>query len=304
MKENKNPIVFGASGFVASAILHSPQFEKATTPKHDEVDVTNYDAIVRFLDTRPEGVVVNCVAVTNMQLAEQERNDRAGQIWRVNVVGAENIAKACAETGKFLIHLSTDAVFSGTDENRGPYDEFSVPPMDLKDLSWYAYTKLEAERISKEKRANLAIVRISYPFGNPKPLNPEKDYVRKAIDRLQKHIAAVVDQYFTPTYIPDLEQTMVKLCQLKTPGLFHVSSLGKDGSPPTQYEFEARIAALLGETTQLNKTNIADLVERTGMPRSKYGGLLHTHTEKVLGVRFHTWEEALEEFIPQVIAHR
>jgi dTDP-4-dehydrorhamnose reductase len=84
-------------------------------------------------NNRPE-VVVNCIGVVKQDAAAK---DPLTSI-EVNALFPHRLAKACAEIGSRLIHLSTDCVFSG---QRGNYSVSD--PADATDL--YGRTKLLGE---------------------------------------------------------------------------------------------------------------------------------------------------------------
>jgi dTDP-4-dehydrorhamnose reductase len=58
---------------------------------------------------RPD-VVINCAAFVRVDDAE----GRPEEAFRVNGVGALNVAKACAELDALCVYVSTDYIFDGT----------------------------------------------------------------------------------------------------------------------------------------------------------------------------------------------
>lgn len=99
-----------------------------------DVDVENYDALVRTLvSVRPE-VVVNCVGATKHKAAG---NDPLTAI-RMNAMLPHRLAKLCEGFDARLIHVSTDCVFSG---RQGNYVEGNLP--DAEDV--YGRTKALGE---------------------------------------------------------------------------------------------------------------------------------------------------------------
>lgn len=99
-----------------------------------DVDVENYDTLVRTLvSVRPE-VVVNCVGATKHKAAG---NDPLTAI-PMNAMLPHRLAKLCEGFGARLIHVSTDCVFSG---RQGNYVEGDLP--DAEDV--YGRTKALGE---------------------------------------------------------------------------------------------------------------------------------------------------------------
>jgi len=97
-------------------------------------DATNFDAVARLIAATKPDVVVNCIGVVK-QLAAA--HDPIASI-TLNALFPHIVARACAEAGARMIHISTDCVFAGT---RGHYREDDVP--DASDL--YGRSKLLGE---------------------------------------------------------------------------------------------------------------------------------------------------------------
>jgi dTDP-4-dehydrorhamnose reductase len=100
----------------------------------DGFDATNFDAARQLIAKVEPDVVVNCIGVVK-QLAAA--HDPIASI-TLNALFPHIVARACADAGAKLIHISTDCVFAGT---RGHYTEDDVP--DASDL--YGRSKLLGE---------------------------------------------------------------------------------------------------------------------------------------------------------------
>jgi dTDP-4-dehydrorhamnose reductase len=100
----------------------------------DGFDATDFDAARQLIAKVEPDVVINCIGVVK-QLAAA--HDPIASI-TLNALFPHVIARACAERGARLIHISTDCVFAGT---RGHYREDDVP--DASDL--YGRSKLLGE---------------------------------------------------------------------------------------------------------------------------------------------------------------
>jgi len=74
------------------------------------LDITNYQSVESLiLETNP-GVVINAAAYTNVEKAAEDED----AAFRVNALGAQNLALACKKYRTKLVHISTDYVFDGT----------------------------------------------------------------------------------------------------------------------------------------------------------------------------------------------
>lgn len=121
------------------------------TPARAELDVTRADTIEAALDRYVPGIVVHAAAYTDVSRAELEREI----CWSTNVEGTRNLVRAIAGRDVFLVHISTDYVFAGTD---GGYKE-DDPPGPPR--NYYALSKLVAEEIARCADRHL-IIRTSF----------------------------------------------------------------------------------------------------------------------------------------------
>src|ERR1043166_6807755 len=84
------------------------------------VDATNFDAVRSTLAAYKPDVVINCVGVIKQR---QEAADPVISI-ATNALFPQQLKSECERLGTWLIHVSTDCVFSG---GRGPYCEADSP---------------------------------------------------------------------------------------------------------------------------------------------------------------------------------
>ncbi len=88
-----------------------------------ELDITDGEAINRFVTDNEIDGIVNCAAFTAVDKAEES----VALCEKLNAEAPELLAKAIQSRGGWLIQLSTDYVFDGT--NHTPYtpDEPTCP---------------------------------------------------------------------------------------------------------------------------------------------------------------------------------
>jgi len=116
------------------------------------------DAAARwFAHWRPE-VVVNCVALTDVDRCERE----PGAARQLNAALPGALAREAAAGGARLIHFSTDYVFDGA--LRRPYREDDAPGP----LSVYGATKLDGDRAIADAGCRHWIFRTSWLYGAPR----------------------------------------------------------------------------------------------------------------------------------------
>ena len=75
-----------------------------------ELDITDAAAVSAFFASERPEAIINCAAWTDVDGAETKE----AQAHAVNADGAGNLARAAAEIGIPLLHISTDYVFDGT----------------------------------------------------------------------------------------------------------------------------------------------------------------------------------------------
>lgn len=288
-------LIIGGSGLVATGFLElSHKYtDNFLVPDIPELDITNPTSVNNFFSQFHPEVVINFAAHTNLSEAEKSRGNRYNLPWQINVEGVRNVAVKCKEKGMFLIQISTDAVFPGTETFPGPYFENSNPPDGLSSLSWYGYTKLMGEKVLSAITENTAIIRISYPFGNH---SSDRDFASKTLSYIRGGYPLFNDQEFTPTYIPDLKEALLQQIENRLPGIYHVACKGVT----TPYKFGAYLAKISSFAQKVLSGSVDEYLKNPDNPlRPKLGGLLTDQTESKLKIRVHNWEGALDEFVKQ-----
>ena len=124
-----------------------------------ELDITDGEAINRFVTDNEIDGIVNCAAFTAVDKAEES----VALCEKLNAEAPELLAKAIQSRGGWLIQISTDYVFDGT--NHTPYtpDEPTCPN------SVYGRTKLEGEQRATASCQRTMIIRTAWlysTFGN------------------------------------------------------------------------------------------------------------------------------------------
>ena len=87
-----------------------------------ELDITSRDEVVAFVRRLQPDVIINCSAYTNVDGCETD-TDAA---FKANALGPRNLAMAAEKVGARLIHVSTDYVFSGADNEHLRRDELDL----------------------------------------------------------------------------------------------------------------------------------------------------------------------------------
>lgn len=212
-----NILITGCEGQLGNEIrLLQSQHEKHVFFNTDvaELDITDQQAVERYVDEHEIDGVVNCAAYTAVDRAESDK-ERATAI---NTLAPSYLAAAIERRGGWLIHISTDYVFDGT--KHLPYVETDTPCPE----GVYGSTKLAGEFGATKFCKRTVIVRTAWlysPFGN----NFVKTMMRLGREREQLNV--VFDQIGTPTYAADLAGAIMSIVEHGVvPGVYHYTNEG------------------------------------------------------------------------------
>lgn len=296
-------LVTGGTGLVASRFLElsKSKFE-LSSPHYPDFDLTKIESIEKVIDEFKPEVIVNFAAYTNVSEGENQRGDEKGVCWRVNVGGVGNLLRAIKDRNIRLIQISTDMVFSGSEEDKGPYDEEHDREKDPDKLTWYGFTKGQGERLVEEVLQEKAtIVRIIYPVRAK--FSGKLDYLRGPLAKFDggELKAMFSDQQICITFIDELALVLEKIVNENMYGIFHLAS--EDTITP--YDL---ISYLLeksrGIENVIHKSSLGELIKNGTIKRYRYpmfGGLKVTKTEEALGLKFRTTREIVDELVRQGI---
>ena len=159
MPNRKTVFLTGANGFCASRVMACLQgeFDVVALP-HAVLDIAHRDACLAVLRQIKPFAVVHSAAIADMRACEADPDAS----YRVNVLGAENLALACAETGAGLIHFSTDQVYSGTPPPAPHREDTPLAPTSV-----YGRHKQMAEVRIAQSGAHYTAIRLTWMFDFP-----------------------------------------------------------------------------------------------------------------------------------------
>ena len=180
-----------------------------------KMDLKNREMISSILTEKKPDIVIHLGAMTGVDLCEKEKTSAS----EINTKATEIIAKECSKLNSFLVYVSTDYVFDG---NLGMYKEDDV----TNPLGFYGKSKLEGEKVVQNFSANWCIARTSTPFG----LHPtKKSFPMWVIENLQKQkqIDVLIDQFTSPTYIPNLSRMLIEISERRVTGIIHTAGASK-----------------------------------------------------------------------------
>jgi dTDP-4-dehydrorhamnose reductase len=280
-----NILITGSKGQLGKSIFDevNKSSDKYFFTDVDELDITNKQAVEDFVINNKIDVVVNCAAYTAVDKAETD----VEKAFLLNSEAVENLANACLANNAFLIHISTDYVFDGTNDK--PYTEVDkVNPMSI-----YGKSKLDGER----KLLNMSkamIIRTSWLYSN---YGSNFVFTMQRLAKEKTELNVVSDQVGSPTYAKYLAKAIVQIIpQLTTwnEGLqiYHFSNEGVC----SWYDFAKEIIELSG----LNKCKVVPIKSKdypTAAKRPEYSVLDKSKIKQRFNLVIPQWHEGLKDMI-------
>ena len=296
-------LVTGSEGMIGSRFIELyPEKNEVHTPRQIDFDITDKNQVKALIASYEFKAVVHFAAFTDVDEAEKQRGKKELSCWQVNVEGTKNLIEAMEPRKDKIhfIHISTDMVFSGLAEDPGPYSENHPAEAKLENLSWYGYTKSEAERVVKNKLDGRAtILRLIYPVRAK--FEGKLDFLRNPLTLYDegKLYPLYSDQQISISFVDEACKAIEKMIKDNKTGVFHASS----GDTTTPLE----IISYMLEKTRKVKDVIAGITLEEYLKQSgdsplrypKYGGLSIKVTEQKLGMKVSSWHQIVDKLISQ-----
>ena len=246
----------------------------------NELDITDRQAVERFVAENQIDGIVNCAAYTAVDKAEEQPELCA----KLNTEAPAYLAAAVEKRGGWMIQISTDYVFNGT--NHTPYTETDTPCPD----SVYGATKLAGELEVQKGCSRTMVIRTAWlysTFG----ANFVKTMLRLGSERQQ--LGVIFDQIGTPTYARDLAEVIFTAIEKGVkPGVYHFSNEGVT----SWYDFAKAIHRLAGiNTCKVSPLHTSEYP--TPARRPHYSVLDKTKIKQTYGIEIPYWEESLEQCV-------
>jgi dTDP-4-dehydrorhamnose reductase len=281
-----NILVTGCNGQLGSEM----QLLEKENPQHtfyntdvEELDITDQDAIEKFVAYNGIDGIVNCAAYTAVDKAEANEE----LCTRLNAEAPAYLAAAVGRRGGWMIQISTDYVFDGTKHTPYTEDDDTCPN------SVYGKTKLVGELNVQKLCENSMIIRTAWlysTFGN----NFVKTMIR--LGKEKPELGVIFDQIGTPTYARDLAVAIFAAVNKGiVPGVYHFSNEGVI----SWYDFTKAIHRIAGiNTCHVRPLHTAEYP--TPAKRPHYSVLDKTKIKNTFGIEVPYWEESLRECIEKL----
>jgi dTDP-4-dehydrorhamnose reductase len=214
--EPRQLLITGATGTLGRAFSRLCDFRglNHVLLSRSGMNIADLKSVAAALACHKPWAVINTAGYVRVSQAEND----AETCLRENTLGAEVLAKACADLDIPLVTFSSDLVFDGSLGR--PYVESD----EVNPTTVYGASKAEAERRVLAAHAKALVIRTSAFFGPWDRYN----FVWSILNTLSRGqgVEASVD-VVSPTYVPDLVNTSLDLLIDGGTGIWHMANIGE-----------------------------------------------------------------------------
>ncbi|WP_371582032.1 NAD(P)-dependent oxidoreductase [Streptomyces sp. NBC_01314] len=190
-----------AAGFAAAATYSTRPPEAAGDVAWHRLDVRDPARVTGVLDEVAPSVIVN--------------TSSGGADWAVTAEGAVRVAMAASARGCRLVHVSSDAVFSG---DRGRYDETCLPDP----VTPYGAAKAAAETGVRLSAPHAVVARTSLIIGDGHALSAHERHVHDLVAGTRDGVL-YTDVVRCPVQVADLAAALLELAASDEGGVRHIA---------------------------------------------------------------------------------
>ena len=250
-----------------------------------ELDITDREAIGAAIGDFAPDVVIHAAAWTDVDGCARDPE----KAYRVNALGTQNVALACAACDTAMVYVSTNEVFDGTATE--PYREWDLP----HPINPYARSKAAGEWFVRHLLTRFYIARTAWLYAHGGRNFPHR-IIQLADDASTGSaqggaLRVVTDEVGNPTYTPDLADAIASLIQTGACGIYHLTN----ADYCSRYDFACEILRISGrEHIPIEPITLDDFQRASTPPR--FAPLANT-AAAALGITLRSWQKALEELL-------
>ena len=281
-------VVVGAAGQLGRELVRVLPPETTVPLARADLDLRDPVAVTARLVALAPTMVVNAAADNRVDAAEDDPADAVA----VNEVAVGTLARACRDTGAWLVQLGTDYVFDGSGAR--PYTEDDPP----RPLGAYARSKLAGELLARALAPHHAVVRVAGLYAHGGSRGKGGSFVDRVLAqaRAGERLRVVSDQVTAPTWARDvataLARLLPRLLARDAPGgIYHLTAAGEC----SWYDFARAVLELAGVPAEIQPITTAELGARA--PRPHYSVLANTRLSGLGEPPLRHWREALAAYL-------
>lgn len=273
--------LLGGRGMLGTALTAAFRRRGFEVHIHDlpEFDLGSIEHLSRAANAAD--VVVNCAAFTDVDGAESKSQIAR----RVNAEAVGQLGRIARESGRWVLHFSTDFVFDGRLDR--PYVETDAP----NPLSEYGRTKLAGERLLQDSGCDCCIMRLQWTYG------PNGNhFISKLLRRAQAGgpVSVVDDQIGAPTATAEVAKAVLTMVDKRITGLYHFANAGY----ASRYDVAAFAFERLSQPVALMRCRTADFPAPAARPLNSRFDC--RKIQALLDGPIAPWQESLEQYLRQL----
>jgi len=256
-------LVTGSAGLIGSEVVKDLAKQNHTVyscyhdekPKHGtpvQLDLSDQTKIIQTLQEVKPDRIIHLAAMTNVDQCETEKELAT----ILNTKATETIAKQAAKQQVFFVYVSTDYVFDGKVGMKKEDD--STNP-----LGFYGKSKLEGELTLNKIASGWCIARTSTPFGIHHKKKSFPLWVKESLES-KKEIPILIDQFTSPTYVPNLSKMLIEVATRQITGILHLAGATRI----SRYKLAEMVADKLNlDKIMVRPTKIVDMNWKAQRPK-------------------------------------
>tara|TARA_B100000989_G_C19521604_1_gene464464 strand:- start:577 stop:1479 length:903 start_codon:yes stop_codon:yes gene_type:complete len=258
-----------------------------------QFDLSKINNIKKNLEDIKPDFIINCGAYTNVDMAEEEKEN----VMNINANSVKEIALYLKKHGGNLIQISTDYVFDGLNSNAYKVNDNVCP------LNQYGLSKARAEKFIQEILGDTnqgMVIRTSWLMGTIR-----KNFLLTMIKLHQKEkkINVVSDQISSPTSTKTLAEACWKAIKLKLEKNFYKDKFmpilhWSDDGIASWYDIAVAIGEISAKHGLVEFPAFVNPIKTENYPRKakrpNFSILDCTSSREYLGIKGEYWRKSLE----------
>ena len=211
-------VIIGGNGQLGMDLVKAFSDMEAIPITHTDIEVSELNSVSGVLSVFRPDIIINTAAYHKVDDCEKYPE----QSYKINAIGALNLAKVSESMNIPLVHISTDYVFDG--KKQTPYVESDSP----HPLNVYAVTKVAGEHFITANTSRYYIVRSSGLYGHHVCRAKGRNFIDTMLKLSgeRKEVRVVNDEILTPTYTYHLAMQIRELVDTDAFGIYHCTNNG------------------------------------------------------------------------------